>query len=157
MVGASVNFAAPTSPLASPLASPPASPPAFPLASPPASPPQTSPVAGEPQQGHIPLEHQLLKVSARQGCPLRPEDVASCGEHAPIYPLLPMLLGEEGPGEGFQSRMLALSTWSTLCCVSSCSCLVTIWVTAENRFRWRLVRQCFNVSVSRQSASETGV
>ena len=32
---------------------------------------------------------------------------------------------------------------SSLCSVSPCSCLVTIRMTAENRFRRRLFRQCF--------------
>ena len=35
--------------------------------------------------------------------------------------------------------------------------LVTVRVTAENHLRWCLFHHCFKVSVSRQSASETGV
>ena len=71
-------------------------------------------VAGEPQQRYILLEeHQLLEVSVGQNGPLRPEDVTGCGEH-PLHGsraregsvvLLPMLLGEEGPGEGFPSGL----------------------------------------------------
>ena len=59
-----------------------------------------------------------MEVGAGQGSPLWPEVVTGCGEHPlcgsearevgvvlneKVYTLLSMLLGEEGPGEGFPS------------------------------------------------------
>ena len=87
-------------------------------APPPASPPQTSPC----NWGTLTETYSSwgTPASGSWRWPRRPEDVAGCREHPlhgsgardggaildeQVFPLLPMLHGEEGPGEGFPSGL----------------------------------------------------